>query len=515
MFSVLISFAIALVGTLAFVPLAKRIAVKVKLVDIPDNKRKLHSTPIPLVGGISAFLVAFLAIVTCFLIAFSTGEITQLEEGDILQLWGLFAAALLLLVVGIVDDRFGMRGRQKLVGQIVVATLLIMFGYSFDSVEFFGFKLQLGHFALLVMYAWILGGINSVNLLDGADGFATSLGILMSAGLCVMSLFNGHFLDGIIAAAMCGALIGFLRYNFPPATAYLGDSGSMVIGLMVAALAIRSASKQPTAYAFFAPMALLAIPMLDTLAAIIRRRLTGKSIYSTDRGHIHHELMRRGLSPKLALLWFSLLCATTVVGATLSLIYKQSEYAVVSIVAVTIFLVAGRVFGFAEFKLVSRKAMSLSRSFFVLNKRDKVNAPDDESIIQLQGNRNWDFAWQTIKEFVEKHEISELTMDLEFPWLGENFHATVRSNIKNGEEMEANDWFSEIPIEYQDRLAGRILVKANTDRCSAYQTIPLLIDVLDSLQSDLKKVIELQSQLDSSEILELDNSEDKTAVSNA
>lgn len=487
MYSSAVAFIVALTLTLIGVPIARRLAIRFGLVDHPDKKRKLHSKAIPLVGGITVFFMALAAIAVAFPLAPYLGETTGFEPDDGIQLWGLLIAAGLLLFVGFIDDRFGLRGRQKLIGQIVVATILIAVGYSFEMIKFMGFEIHLGHFALIVMYVWILGGINSVNLLDGADGFATSLGVLMSGGLCVMALANdNHVYDAIIAAAMCGALLAFLRFNFPPASAYLGDAGSMLIGLMVAALAIRSASKQPMAYAFFAPLALLAIPMIDTLAAIIRRRLTGKSIYSTDRGHIHHALMRRGLSPRLALLWFSMLCLTTVVGATLSLIYRQSEYALISIIAVIVFLIAGKVFGFAEFKLVSKKAMSYGKSFLVLGSREKDENAKHSSI-QLQGDRNWEVVWQSVREFSEKHHIDEITMDLDLPWIHESFHATYR-DPKNGHET--GQWSAEVPVQLKDRLIGRLLVKANIESCNVYEVVPLLIDAIESLQPNLMLIIE-------------------------
>src|SRR5437868_2212657 len=142
----------------------------------------------------------------------------------------------------------------------------------------------------------LLGAIGSLNLIDGMDGLLSTVGVLVSLAVAGMAVMGGHWLAACAAVALAGALLGFLRYNFPPATIFLGDSGSMLIGLVLGVLAIKSALKTPTTVALMAPAVLLTIPIFDTFAAILRRKLTGRSIYSTDRGHLHHCLLSRGLS---------------------------------------------------------------------------------------------------------------------------------------------------------------------------------------------------------------------------
>ncbi len=490
--TLLVTFAIALAASLVVVPVLKLIAVPIGLIDHPDKRRKLQNRPIPLVGGIALFLVT--VIVSCCVMAWN-GLLLIGQPAERLELVGLVIASVLLMLVGIADDRFGLRGRQKLFGQIVAASILIAFGFSFDSTVIYGYRIHFGHFALLIMYAWILGCINSVNLLDGADGFATSLGILIAGGLCVISFFSGHHQDAIITGAMCGALVGFLRFNFPPASAYLGDAGSMLIGMLVAAIAIRSATKEPMAYALFAPIALLAIPLIDTGAAIIRRRLTGKSIYSTDRGHLHHTLIRKGLSPRLALLWFVLLCSTTVIGATFSSIYRQSEYAFISIAAVLCCLIGFKYFGFLEFKLLSDKAKHVGKSFFVFGKTKK-ESKERQVKIRLQGNRNWEYVWSSTTEFAKKYDLNEIVLDLDLPWIHESFHATYHGSTNHGED---NEWTAEIPLQSTDRIIGRILLKANVHLAPTSEILPKFLDMLTDLEPYLLATIETKDKLPSSD----------------
>ncbi len=408
----------------------------------------------------------------------------RVSPKDLKELIGLGIGSTLLLAVGLADDRFGIRGRQKLLGQFLAATVLIMFGYQFDGVTFAGFQIEFGVFSILVVYAWVIAAINSVNLLDGADGIASTIGIVMSIAICLMSLVQGRIVDAIVTASIAGALSGFLKFNFPPAKAYLGDSGSMLIGFMLSALAIRCMFKQSSAYAFFAPVALLAVPFIDTGAAIVRRRLMGRSIFAVDRGHLHHALMKRGFSPRVSLLWVALLCTTTAAGGVLSLLYRQSEYALVSIAIVLVVMIGCKIFGVAEFQLVSRRASSLARSFFRLNSSDSLDVL--QSSVHVQGNHDWQDIWLQLCEFADEHELNELTMDVNAPWLHESFHATRRrTNASRGENKE---WFSLVPMVVQGRVFGRIEIHgAHDQKFSHHEVICNLLKVTADIERALSE----------------------------
>ena len=503
MIAVVLAFFASLIAAFIAVPMFSKIGKTVGLVDLPDNKRKLHTNAIPLIGGVAVFTSTLFAVIfvtwlsinyqALFLkwsspidsLIFSDFQqlVVSVRPADKWELFGLLIGSTIILAVGVLDDRFAIRGRQKLLGQFIAATVLIFFNYHFDQVTFAGFTINFDVFSIVFVYGWVLAAVNSVNLLDGADGIAGSIGIVMSVALGVMAISLGHALNAIILFGFAGALLGFLKFNFPPARVYLGDAGSMLIGFVLAAMAIRGMSKQTSAFAFFAPLALLSIPFIDTTAAIIRRRLTGRSIFEVDRGHLHHSLMKRGYSPIASILWVIALSLTTATGGVLSLINQQSIYALVSIAVVLFVMMANRIFGNAELKLVTRKASGLAQA--LLNKDSTENATNiRQSIVHVQGSRNWDDVWQQLSDFADHSGLLELTLDLNAPWIHESFHATRRRrDVASGGNHE---WYAQIPLIAGERLFGRVeIVGSGKEKLTHHQIVEKLLTTTKVIEAGL------------------------------
>jgi UDP-GlcNAc:undecaprenyl-phosphate GlcNAc-1-phosphate transferase len=500
------AFGLALLLALVLIPVLSAFARRCGLIDNPDKLRKLHNDSIPMVGGMTLILivplVGLLTIVAGFTYDSFFSGITQsiaarlpfsfpvaelvFTETDRLELLGLLFASILLFAVGAVDDRFNIRGRQKLLGQFLAATILILTGYQFEHLTLFGQRIEFGVLSGIVIYLWVLAAINSVNLLDGADGIASTIGIIMSLAIAMMALYMGRIVDAVIAAALAGTLLGFLRFNFPPAKAYLGDAGSMLIGLVLAALAIRCMFKFNTIYAFVAPLSLLAIPFIDTAAAIIRRRLTGRSIFAVDRGHLHHSLIKRGYSPRVSLLWVAMLTATTAAGAFLSLVYRRPEFALTSIGIVLFVMIACRIFGWAEYQLVSTRARSFASSFFRLGGTEASHIIHNS--VHVQGNRNWKEVWRLLFEFAEEHQLDQLTLDVNAPWLHESFHATRRLSATK-KRIEGSEWFVAFPLIVQQRVCGRVEIKGTVNEIlSHHDVVRNLQKVLADIEYSLNEI---------------------------
>ena len=504
MIAIVLAFFVSLSIALLAVPVFSKFAIVVGLVDLPDNKRKLHKSAIPLIGGVAVFLSALIAVtgVTWFALNFqelllnSSRPVYSLLFDDFKQLvvsvrptdqWellGLGIGSVIILAVGVLDDRFAIRGRSKLLGQFVAATVLIVFNYHFEQVTFAGFTIKFDVFSIIFVYGWVLAAVNSVNLLDGADGIAGTIGIVMSVALGVMSISLGQALNAMILFGFAGALLGFLKFNFPPAKVYLGDAGSMLIGFVLSAMAIRSMSKQTSAFAFFAPLALLSIPFIDTAAAIIRRRLTGRSIFEVDRGHLHHSLMKHGYSPKASILWVMALSLTTATGGVLSLINQQSVYALVSIAIVIFVMLGNRIFGNAEFQLVTRKASGLAQTLVKNTSTEGDETNIQQSTVHVQGNRNWNNIWKQLADFANDSGLLEITLDVNAPWIHESFYATRRRrDIASGGNQE---WYLQIPLIAGGRLFGRVeIVGVGEEELTHHQIIEKLSATTKIIEAEL------------------------------
>jgi UDP-GlcNAc:undecaprenyl-phosphate GlcNAc-1-phosphate transferase len=322
------------------------------------------------------------------------------------------------------------------------------------NVQLFGRDFELGLLAWPFTLFWLLGAINSVNLIDGADGLAATVGVILNATIAGMAILTGHELEAIVALALTGALLGFLIFNFPPATIFLGDAGSMVIGLLAGALAMRCALKGPASYAMIAPLAIWAVPAFDCSVAILRRKLTGRSIAATDRGHLHHCLLRRGFDNRQMLCWVAVLCLITATGAIVSLRLQNEFYALAAVAVMMAVMMLTRIFGHAEFLLVASSVRKLGASF-VVPTRHNGNAVH-HTTHHLQGSRDWDSLWRLLTETADGPPLQSIKLNLNVPWLHESYHASWEREprLSSGE-----GWKLEMPLTAQGRTFGTLTVR--------------------------------------------------------
>ncbi|EMI58503.1 glycosyl transferase, family 4, conserved region-containing protein [Rhodopirellula sallentina SM41] len=336
----------------------------------------------------------------------------------------LLGSAVAILVLGLVDDKWTLRGRQKLLAQCVIAMVIVGSGTVLNVVGLMGIDVPLGIFAIPVSVLWLLLCINALNLLDGADGMATTVGIFVSGSLAIVSLLNGNAVLNVVAAfALCGALAGFLIYNRPPASIFLGDAGSMMIGLLVGVLSMWCSHKETTAFAA-APLAILVLPLFDSLAAIVRRRLTGRSIYATDRGHMHHLLNEK--FGRAGTLWIvAVACSVSSAAAIASTWLHQPWIAPLGAIAVLAAMVGTRTFGYSEFRLIAGRARHFANSFMV---RPQVcETKKHERAVKVQGDGPWQDVWEPLVDFADRQGLASVKIDVNMAWLHESYHATWRS----------------------------------------------------------------------------------------
>lgn len=393
----------------------RKVAPRFGLLDQPDARRKLHGKPIPVSGGIAIFIAAVLVLSGIFWIS---DDWYHLFRQRYPALCALGAGSLLLVIVGAVDDRFSINGFTKLIYQVVASSIVVLGGMSFESISLLGYDFPLGPLAFPVAVFWLLGTINAMNLLDGLDGMAGTVGVMIIITIGIGSQVSQRPMVALLAFVLCGCLLGFLYHNLPPARIFLGDSGSMLIGLVGGALAIMGSHKSTGAVLFSVPVALLTIPIIDSLAAVLRRKMTGRSIFDTDRNHFHHRLMKKLGCNRKVLYFVSGICIGTSILALTSQLLQNDWISVIGVLGVVAFLVVTDTFGLQEIKLIIR---SLPSS--LTWRMRKEAGKDHEKIFSLQGHRPWKYIWNELLLSTINLGCQEVRLDISMPKDHEEFIA--------------------------------------------------------------------------------------------
>jgi UDP-GlcNAc:undecaprenyl-phosphate GlcNAc-1-phosphate transferase len=345
--TVAFAFLAALLAALALTPIARAVARRLKVVDVPDGARKCHDRPVPLWGGIAVYLAIAVGVLVARYGPVDSAAFDQFSTTVIL-------ACGLVCLVGCIDDSHDLPARFKLMLQVGSVMPVVLAGYYFDRVVAFGYPIDLGWLGIPLTILWLVGCINALNLLDGLDGLASVVGISASLMMAIIATNSGHPHVGIVALLAAGSLAGFLVYNLPPASIFLGDSGSMVIGLLVGMISIQGALKTSATLSIAVPAVVMSIPMLDTVFAIVRRKLSGQRFDTADRGHIHHRLLERGLTKWQALCIIGALCLTTGAAATAATIFRFEWVGWITAIALIVLLVRTRSFGHHEVALAKQ-----------------------------------------------------------------------------------------------------------------------------------------------------------------
>lgn len=285
------------------------------LFDFPTNPRKIHSVPVPRLGGIGIYLAFFLPLIA-LLFDNNVASIFFSQKFDTLV--SLFLTSTLVFAIGVYDDIRGATVLQKLLVQVGASILLYFLGFQIKiiALPFFG-AVDLGILGLPVTILWLVGITNALNFIDGIDGLACGVGFFSVSTMFLLSLFLHHPLTAFFAAALAGGIFGFALYNFNPASIFMGDSGSLFVGFVIAAISLEGAQKSSTAVVLLIPVVVLGVPIADTLLAIVRRLSKGISPFTADKEHIHHRLLSMGLSSRQVTLVLYGVCSLLGVTALL------------------------------------------------------------------------------------------------------------------------------------------------------------------------------------------------------
>ena len=308
----LFAFILALAVAFAATPAVKMLAIRIKAVDVPRDSRRMHKTPIPRLGGLAIFLGFLVSI----LIFGRTGP----------QMASILVGAILLVALGMVDDVVALKPGIKFLGQIVAALIPTLAGVvitRFTNPFSAGGYFNLGIFSIPVTILWIVGITNAVNFIDGLDGLACGVSAIATVTMFVIAVLYSEYQIALMMAALAGACLGFLPYNMNPAKIFMGDTGSMFLGYILAVTSIQGLFKFYAVISFAVPFILLGLPIFDTAFAIIRRLAHGQSPLQADRGHVHHRLIDLGFDQKqsVAILY----AFSAVLGLTAVLLATTNE----------------------------------------------------------------------------------------------------------------------------------------------------------------------------------------------
>ena len=342
-----IAFLLAFITSFVLTPYTIKIAKKIGAVDIPNDERRMHKKPMPKFGG-PAIIIGFLVSIIYLIITLSIeGNLNIFgPENYIVKLLGFIGGILILSTFCFFDDVKGIHPLIKLLGQIIAAGIVAGCGIRiehFDLPFLEGNIILSNIFSITLTMIWIIGITNAINLIDGLDGLSTGISIISCVSLLIIFALNASPLIAIIMiTALVGALSGFLPFNFNPAKTFIGDIGSNFLGFTLSVVSILGIAKTATAFVIVLPIIVLGLPIFDTVSAIIRRLIKGKSlkaVFQADKGHLHHKLIERGLSQKEAVLilyGISVACGMFAVILFESDIWKAISFALMVIAVVFI-----------------------------------------------------------------------------------------------------------------------------------------------------------------------------------
>jgi len=354
-----VAFVLSVLFGAILTPLIRRLAHRLGVLDHALSSRKIHGKPIPRLGGVAIVIAFYVPLTALTLFPTGVGELFLAQRNHVI---GLFGGGLAIALLGLYDDLRGAGAGRKFLIQFAVAGFLYYLGFRIEVLANpFGEGITLGWVSLPFTLFWIVGVINAMNLIDGLDGLAGGVALVAVVITFLISFQRGHPLMMLFSSALAGSILGFLFYNFNPASIFMGDTGSMFLGFVLGVTAIQTNQKSSTAVAVVIPAIALGLPILDTLLAIARRAFRGRPLFQADKEHIHHRLIALGLSHRQAVLVLYGFCVLLGCTALLLTYASNGQSALLLVVLTLVAFVFLRALGYMRFDRVSGSAADRKR----------------------------------------------------------------------------------------------------------------------------------------------------------
>lgn len=331
MYKYLVPFLAAFAITFLQMPFTIKFAKKKGFLDVPKDNRRVHKKPIPVGGGIA--MVISVSILMLFFLPINKGLVMTI------------LASLIIAISGLYDDKKGLSPKLKFIFQILAAVILIIGGMKiefvtnpFDSNDAL---LILNMLSIPVTIFWVCGITNTINLIDGLDGLASGVSMICAISMFFITYNMGRYDVSLVCALVAGACLGFLPFNFNPAKIFMGDTGALYLGFMLSYISISGFLKQAAILMIFVPVLILGVPVFDTAFAMVRRKLSGKSMVEADKGHLHHRLLKMGLNQRQTVVILYSISAIFGLLANLISKFHSSIALVISIGVIVLILATG------------------------------------------------------------------------------------------------------------------------------------------------------------------------------
>jgi UDP-GlcNAc:undecaprenyl-phosphate GlcNAc-1-phosphate transferase len=440
---------------------------------------------IPRLGGLAIFLATLAVWGALLLIPNAVRERFLLEWRTLAT---LLVPGTLVLVAGAYDDVVGATPRQKLIIEAAAAAIVWWAGFRIVSLPIVGYGVHSPLLSLMLTVFWILAVTNALNLIDGLDGLAAGIAFFVTISVFVVSLIQGNYFVCILAITLAGALLGFLRFNYAPATIFLGDSGSLFLGFFLGSLAIHTSQKSSTLLAIVVPFVAFGLPLMDTSLTVIRRFLSGRPLFRADHDHIHHRLLQNRLTLKVVILALYALAALFSLG---SLLIIQSTGSLVALVAVLAGASAWFLTGGLHYEELTELNVYVARA---MHSQRRVLANQiliRKASRQLEEAVSLERSWQVLASTLEALDFDGVTCQLsQWP---QGPAPSLAGWSRCGEGSSEECWSVSVPLRAGERVVGELQLSRglNRDRL-LFQFSSLLDTLMPPFEKQLQRRYEVQ-----------------------
>jgi len=437
-------------------PWVRRFALKRRLFDDHVSSRKVHGRPIPRLGGVAIAAGFYAPLLALLLTGSAVGDIFYASSRKAIA---FLAGGAAILVLGLYDDIRGSGAGKKFIAQFAIAGGLYFAGFRIEQISLpFVQVLPLGPLSLVFTLLWIVGVINAMNLIDGLDGLAAGVGLFGVTTVFVLAAYRADPIMMLFMAALAGSLLGFLYYNFNPASIFMGDTGAMFLGYVLGVGAIQTSQKSSTAVAILIPIVALGLPITDTLLAMGRRAIRGRPMFSADRSHIHHRLLDLGLTQKQAV--FTLYGASILLGGTALLLTVASS------MQAALILVAMSLAGFLGIRKLGYGHLGHSRS-------SQAQVDTQRQLDKLASAADEERLWRELKGTAQALGLSAIRISL----MCQQESDSVSIQRVHGQWLESSGFYGSF-----EAAAAATQVKVEYIARSAVTDTPPLEDLKDATE---------------------------------